>query len=205
MTGTLVPILIAGIALAAAQPTLVPSVIGLVPNVSSLEEVRNRLGETPTVEDVSSGERVLRLCYVAERERDPTSLVFESGFEGGWSVMSEYALRTGLPKQIHSDACAKNKSVNRGLSISNRLRLGLSRNQAARLVGSTPILRSESRLLYQWRRESPPTPEQQAALQQAHNGVPPPPGTLIINVRLIDLRFDAGKLVEIRVRETEVL
>lgn len=181
----------------------VPSVLGLRPSQASFEDVTAALGQAGVFTAGTEGEAsAYRLCYVSASEGDTTSLVFQSGPQGGFGrAVTEYVLRRQLPRDIPSSRCAPSKLVAASMRLSNGLQLGLRSGEVVRRMGP-PARRDGSRFVYEWRYPVVLSPDQRARLAEVSEA-PVPEGSTGEGYAAIEMLFHRDNLAEIRVAHME--
>ena len=190
-----------------AAPHRVPGIVGLAPGEATFEEVSTtfagrRLEDGDLERTGQESEQRIRLCFISENPNDKTVLVFESGVEGGWRLVTDYVRGERLPDEVSRDRCRASKLVGRRLATSNGLRLGLSKSDAMRRIPAIPAKRSASEVVYRLDYSRTPTPEEARAIQGAFGDHP---GLLVSGYSRIELWFRRDRLVKIRVARSETL
>jgi hypothetical protein len=115
----------------------VPAVLGLVPGHAELEAVRRAIGDAPRVEGSPSARDAppVRLCYVPVDGGDSTVLLFDAQYDARGEVVEAYLLADAAPPEVQGTPCAVSGRVWRGLTLSNGLRLGMTRAEVVARMG----------------------------------------------------------------------
>jgi hypothetical protein len=115
----------------------VPEVLGVVPGRHTLEAVRRALGDAPRVEGSPTARDVppVRLCYLPADGGDATVLLFDAQYDARGELVEAYLLADTAPPEVEGAPCGLSARVWRGLTLSNGLRLGMSREEVVARMG----------------------------------------------------------------------
>lgn len=87
------------------------------------------------------------MCYVSPL--DGTVLIFYSGAMGGWKDVTWFAIWSRRAAYPHSSQCASSPLVSENLATTSGLRLGLTKNELAELLG-TPTKTGSASVKYEY-------------------------------------------------------
>jgi hypothetical protein len=115
---------------------------------TTLADVQARLGDSKIRRCSREEEASEEICYVSANG-DHTRVIFEAGFSGGWTELAGYKIISGRSNPPCYRRCTPTALVSGEVHSDGGLRIGLTRQQVAKLLGN-PARSTANRLTFQW-------------------------------------------------------
>jgi hypothetical protein len=139
-------------------------ILGFTLGKSTLADVEAKLGKS-AARRCSSGEEASKgLCYLV----GDTTVVFESGFSGGWKVLDGYKVISDGSQRSCYRRCPRASQVTNEVRTEGGLELGLTREKLIALLGRPKESRG-SKLTFEWESRQAMTKEQVKAESETFN------------------------------------
>jgi hypothetical protein len=112
------------------------TILGLTIGRASLKDVEAKLGPAPHAQARGDATASHTICYISLT--DGAVLEFGAGPMGSFTDVTEFEIWSREAKFPNASACSPSSLINRGLSTTSGIRLGLTLDQLNKIVGRNP-------------------------------------------------------------------